>query len=104
MGRSSITPYNPGPGFHGTYLMNEPTLPYLTGDIPGIGGRFRVTAEDFQVEDNPAVRFPIAEVEPKVIRAPTKSDTPLKNSLSAPGRRGKMSIKTTTMATVRTIL
>jgi tRNA pseudouridine13 synthase len=31
----------------------EMTQPYLTGTIPGIGGRMRVTPEDFQVDERP---------------------------------------------------
>lgn len=31
----------------------ENHLPYLTGPVPGIGGRIRVTPEDFQVDERP---------------------------------------------------
>ncbi len=33
--------------------MLEEQLPYLTNDVPGIGGMIRVTPEDFQVEERP---------------------------------------------------
>ncbi len=32
----------------------EPKLPYLTADLPGVGGRLRSNVEDFQVEEIPA--------------------------------------------------
>jgi tRNA pseudouridine13 synthase len=32
----------------------EPRLPYLSADLPGIGGRLRCEIEDFQVEELPA--------------------------------------------------
>ena len=33
--------------------MTQPLDPYLTGDLPGIGGQIRATPEDFQVEERP---------------------------------------------------
>ena len=33
--------------------MTEPTAPFLTSGIPGIGGQIRATPEDFQVEERP---------------------------------------------------
>lgn len=33
--------------------MTQPIDPYLTGDLPGIGGQIRATPEDFQVDERP---------------------------------------------------
>ena len=33
--------------------MTQPADPFLTNDIPGIGGQIRATPEDFQVEERP---------------------------------------------------
>jgi tRNA pseudouridine13 synthase len=33
--------------------VTQPLDPYLTGDLPGIGGQIRATPEDFQVEERP---------------------------------------------------
>ena len=33
--------------------MEQPIDPFLTSDIPGIGGQIRVTPEDFQVDERP---------------------------------------------------
>ncbi len=33
--------------------MTQPIDPYLTGDLPGIGGQIRTLLEDFQVEERP---------------------------------------------------
>ncbi|MBX3329325.1 MAG: tRNA pseudouridine(13) synthase TruD [Nitrospira sp.] len=33
--------------------MTQPTDPFLTGDLPGIGGEIRTVPEDFQVEERP---------------------------------------------------
>lgn len=33
--------------------MTQPIDPYLTGNLPGIGGQIRTTPEDFQVEERP---------------------------------------------------
>ena len=37
--------------------MADQQLPYLTADLPGIGGRIREQLEDFQVEELPAYAF-----------------------------------------------
>src|SRR6476661_6602477 len=33
--------------------VTQPIDPYLTGDLPGIGGQIRATPEDFQVDERP---------------------------------------------------
>ena len=33
--------------------MKQPSEPFLTGNLPGIGGQFRTVPEDFQVEERP---------------------------------------------------
>jgi tRNA pseudouridine13 synthase len=38
---------------HEEYQLREPVEPYLTHAIPGIGGRIRVSPEDFQVDEQP---------------------------------------------------
>ncbi|MHB8878485.1 MAG: tRNA pseudouridine(13) synthase TruD, partial [Myxococcaceae bacterium] len=34
--------------------MNSPPIPLLTADLPGCGGLFKATPEDFEVEEVPA--------------------------------------------------
>lgn len=36
-----------------TERMTEPTLPYLTAAVPGVGGMIRTMPEDFRVEERP---------------------------------------------------